>query len=194
MLTQLMSLFAAAQLLLAGLLTPEAQLQALFKTGVLLRLHVVAQDDTEEMQALKLRVRDAVQQCYNENCPEPSASMLENTQALLPLLAEAAGECARENGFPGEVRVELTTRCFEALPLSQNTVPAGEYPALMVYLGDAQGHNWWGLIDPEAATRFAAVSAGDEADPVVWDWSWRGFFRALLGRFFPEKEGVIHAP
>ena len=46
----------------------------------------------------------------------------------------------------------------------------------MIRLGDAQGRNWWGLIDPELALQCAEF---DEA--LLWDWSLHGFLRALLG-------------
>ncbi len=195
MFTQLLSLFTAVQMLLTGLFTPQGQLEFMFRTGMMLRLHVVAQDDTPEMQRIKLCVRDAVQSAYAANHPDENATMLQNTRALLPLLAQAAEEAALAEGFTGPVRVELTTRYFDALPLSQNTVPAGEYPALMVYLGDAQGHNWWGLIDPETATAFAQVPASVEAAdaPLTWDWSWQGFLAALLSPFHCAKEATSDA-
>ncbi len=180
MLNQFISLFTALQMLLSGALTPEAQLELLFRSGIMLRLHVVAQDDTAEMQRIKLCVRDAVRTCYAANCPDENATMLQNTRAILPLLHQAALESARAEGFEGAVETELETFYFDALPLAESTVPAGEYPALIIRLGEARGHNWWGLIDPEASLRMAGIPddiAPDES--IAWDWSWRGFWQAL---------------
>lgn len=184
MLSTILSLLTALQLTFTGVFTPQGQLQLMFRSGVMLRLHVVAQDDTPEMQQLKLHVRDAVQACYAANCPDPDATMLDNTRRLLPLLTQAARDCARSHGFTGEVRAELGTFTFPALQLAENAVPAGDYPALMIYLGDAKGHNWWGLIDPDTARWFARVPGADGKGG--WDWSWRGFLAALRSRTAKE--------
>ncbi len=192
MYTNFISLFTAFTMFLGGLLTPEGQLRVMFQSGTMLRLHVVAQDDTEEMQALKLLVRDAVQAAYAANCPDESATMLENTRILLPILEAAAQACAQENGFSGPVRAELGTFHFESLKLAQNSVPEGDYPALMIYMGDAKGHNWWGLIDPAVALSFARLPDAEESG-LRWDWSWRGFLRALLRRPLSAKEAMTDA-
>lgn len=192
MLNTIASLMMAVHLMLCGVTAPQALLTDCFRSGTLLRMHVVAQDDTAEMQQLKLTVRDAVRTCYTEHRRTEDASMLENVQALLPLLTQSARECALDNGFDGDVRVELSPRYFDASTLGEYTLPAGEYPALTVYLGDAQGHNWWGLVDPELPLRFARSDEGGTSQAAPegtpeWDWSWRGFLRALLGMTGSEK-------
>ena len=195
MFNTIVSLFTALQFMLTSAFTPQGQLQLMFRSGVMLRLHVVAQDDTEAMQQLKLQVRDAVRTCYAVNCPDPDATMLENTRILLPLLTQAAEDCARAHGFEGDVRVELGTFTFPELQLAENAVPAGDYPALMIFLGDAQGHNWWGLIDPDTARWFArtlSVSTGQQK--TSWDWSWRGFLSALWGRSPVEEASDAAKP
>ena len=192
MFNTLASLMMAVHLLFSGATLPRELLTEGFRSGALLRMHVVAQDDTADMQQLKLTVRDAVRACYVQHRPDENASMLENARTILPLLAQSARECARENGFDGEVRVELSPRYFGPSELEGYELPTGEYPALTVYLGDAQGHNWWGLVDPELTLRLArsggdgdGSSASGESAP-AWDWSWRSFLRALLN--LPEKE------
>ena len=144
------------------------------KTGILLRMHVVAQDDTPEMQQLKLSVRDAVQQTYAQG--QPTGAMLYEAAAMLPALRQAAQEAALQEGFTGAVTVTIQRASFDQRSLDGLTIPAGEYPALMICLGRAQGHNWWGLIDPKLALQCA--SAGDDAP--AWDWSFAAFWRCLL--------------
>ena len=50
---------------------------------------------------------------------------------------------------------------------------------------------WWGLIDPELALWFSRIPEEAE-EPILWDWSWRGFFSAL----FPQSlvKEADHAP
>lgn len=173
----------------SALSTPYSRTVFEMKTGMMLRMHVVAQDDTPAMQALKLSVRDAVRSTYQEHLPQPGGTMLENAQAMLPLLADAAVQTARQQGFPGKVLVTIETLSFPSYDLGDMILPAGEYPAFMIRLGDAKGQNWWGLIDPRLALWSAAVPQKKPAtETIVWDWSFRSFLAALLGRPLPETE------
>lgn len=166
-------------LLAATIAIPAAQPADLLRSGALLRLHVIAQDDTPEMQAVKYSVRDAVQACYVQSAPD-AGSMLLRARRCLPQLTEAARQAAREAGFCGSVSVTLELADFDERTLEGRTIPAGRYPALMVRLGDATGHNWWGLLDPEMTLDAAMVESTSE-DTLLWDWSLTGLLRALLG-------------
>ncbi len=188
MIRSLMSVLTAVQLMLSGLSGPQLTMTALFKTGEMLRFHVVAQDDTEEMQRVKMCVRDAVQRCYHENRARAEGTMQEKTAALLPELTRAAIDCARAEGFEGSVRVELGDFRFDERPLASISLPEGEYPALMVFLGEAQGHNWWGLMDPQAALMLASVPGGSQ-DGLTWDWSLEALIAALFGLYPAGEEG-----
>ena len=152
-----------------------ASAQATFgmKTGITLRMHVVAHDDTPRMQAIKLQVRDGVQAAYAQGA-SGRFPMLLHAARLMPELESAAVTAARAAGFSGNVDVDLTLASFDERTLDGLTIPAGLYPALVIRLGSAQGHNWWGLIDRQLALRCAAVG-GDESLPVEWDWSFEGF-------------------
>lgn len=175
MIRTLFSLLMAVQLLAHGHLPPETRTIFAMKTGVLLRMHVIAQDDTAEMQRIKQCVRQSVQDAYAA-APAEGQTMLERTRELLPTLTEAACAAARAEGFTGQVSVSVENCCFDQRTLDGLTFPAGEYPALMIRLGSAQGHNWWGLVDPELALSCAAWQQDWR-----WDWSLQGFLKALLG-------------
>lgn len=163
--------FVLSLMLAATLLSPQCRAVAGMKTGVLLRMHVIAQDDTAEMQRVKLCVRDAVQQAYGTGSTQP---MLARAQALLPQLTRAARDAAAREGFSGPVQVCIERRHFDRRTLDGVTFPAGEYPALMVRLGDARGKNWWGLVDPALALDCASLPGG------AWDWTLSGLWQALL--------------
>lgn len=176
----------AALLALMQLLTPALQ-QALpqrLRSGQWLRMHVIAHDDTQEMQRLKLLVRDAVQACYAAAAPKGD-SMLDNAAALLPHLSAAARQTAQDAGFHGSVCVTLQPQYFSARSLMGIPVPAGTYPALMIRLGDGQGQNWWGLLDPEASLSLALISRSEDGR-ILWDWSWEGLLAALFGLMAEE--------
>ena len=177
MIQLLAGLLAALQLLCACM--PDRTALAM-KSGVLLRMHVVAQDDTPAMQALKAPVRDAVRRVYaTHTSREDALPMLPRAAALLPELTTAAQTAAREAGYTGEVSVSLEWARFDQRTLDGLTIPAGWYPALMIRLGEARGHNWWGLIDPELALSAAAME-DDGSSCVLWDWTLEGLLAALF--------------
>lgn len=144
------------------------------KTGILLRMHVIAQDDTSEMQRIKLCVRDAVRDAYAAEAVRPAPMLTQATQ-LLPQLTQAAQCAARAEGFTGMVTVSIQQESFDERELDGLLIPAGSYPTLMIRLGDAKGHNWWGLIDPELALNCASWE-----ESLSWDWSLDALWRALL--------------
>ena len=179
----LAGVLAGLQLLLASM--PSRTALAM-KTGVLLRMHVIAQDNTPAMQALKAPVRDAVRQVYADHAPpEDTLPMLPRAATLLPELSSAAQAAAREAGYTGEVSVTLEWARFDQRTLDGLTIPAGWYPALMIRLGDARGQNWWGLLDPELALSAAAMDNGEGLP--LWDWTLEGFLAALF--HLPLKAG-----
>ena len=175
----------AGILALMQLLTPSLARQDLpgrLRSGQWLRFHVVAHDDTPEMQRLKLEVRDAVQACYA--AAPACGTMLQNAAALLPQLTEAARKAAQSAGFTGEVEVTLGEQSFGERTLMGVPIPAGTYPALMIHLGEARGHNWWGLLDPSTSLSMAVIGDAEDGE-VLWDWSWAGLLAALFGLQMP---------
>lgn len=118
--------------------------------GRVLRLHVLANSDTQEDQTLKLRVRDRIL--------EESAGMLdgvdgkeqaeERIRARLPELQRAAADEIAAQGYDYPVTVALERTYFPTREYEQTTLPAGTYEALRVCIGEAKGHNWWCVIFP----------------------------------------------
>ena len=56
--------------------------------------------------------------------------------------------CIRDRGYDYPVKVELTNMHFNTRVYETVTLPAGEYDALRVSIGEAQGHNWWCVMFP----------------------------------------------
>ena len=167
-------------------LAPGARVTFAMKTGILLRVHVVAHDDTPAMQQVKYAVHDAACAAYADHAAS-GKTMLDNARCCLPEIASAALSAARSAGFAGSVTVTLEQQTFDRRTLDGYDVPAGVYPALMIRLGDARGRNCWGLIDPSLALRCAAIA--QEGTGVTWDWSLAGLWEALSALWdFHRKE------
>lgn len=127
-----------------------------------IRLHVVANSDSAEDQAQKLQVRDAVLEKVaqiTETCSD-AASAKREIALHIDEIREAA---QKETAY--DVQVRLGTEQFETRYYDTFTLPAGEYPALRVNLGKAQGHNWWCVVFPSLCT--AATSDALERTAAV---------------------------
>ena len=114
------------------------------------RLHVLANSDSEEDQALKLRVRDRVLAetevlLESSSDREDAARRLE---AALPELERLASEEVAERGYDYPVSVRLEETAFPTKTYDGFTLPAGRYLALRVLIGAAEGQNWWCVVFP----------------------------------------------
>lgn len=141
-----------------------------------LRMHVIANSDTAEDQAVKLKVRDAVleagEDLFDGTLTAESAEQV--LQADIERLQSAAQTVLTENGFDYGVRVEIgkdyfNTRTYDG----EVTLPAGEYEAVRVILGEGKGQNWWCVMFPpmclpaaEADTEISDVLTQNEENVV----------------------------
>lgn len=116
----------------------------------LIRLHVVAQDDSDAAQALKLELRDVCLRCA-EVCIGDAADANEAYLRLCTHLDDFQRACerrARELGFAGEIRAETGIFHFPNRIYGKTLVPEGEYRALRIVIGSGEGHNWWCVLYP----------------------------------------------
>lgn len=138
------------------------------------RLHVLANSDGEEDQALKLLVRDRVLARATELLTR--AEDREDAEALLrrelPELEALAVRELRANGCGYPVTAELTDTEFPTREYDGFTLPAGRYLALRVVIGEGAGRNWWCVVFPPLCTAAsadvpaAALAAGLTEDQV----------------------------
>lgn len=138
------------------------------------RLHVLANSDGEEDQALKLLVRDRVlaraTELLTQAGDRTEAEAL--LRAELPELEALAVRELRANGCAYPVTAELTDTEFPTREYDGFTLPAGEYLALRVVIGEGAGRNWWCVVFPPLCTAAsadvpaAALAAGLTEDQV----------------------------
>ena len=118
--------------------------------GKLIRLHVLANSDSQADQAVKLRVRDAVLKAAEaqlEDCATVEAAE-EQLRELLPELEAMASSALAENGFDYPVQAALTWEDYPTREYDTFTLPAGRYLSLRVRLGEGAGQNWWCVVFP----------------------------------------------
>ena len=127
-----------------------------------LRLHVIAESDSEEDQALKLKVRDAVLGCVSKAVADCGGfeEAYSTVEGMLDEIRITAEECAERNGESRTVRVELGREEYPRRDYGNACLPAGVYQSLRVIIGEGKGKNWWCVLFPTVCMRFA--SAGQE--------------------------------
>lgn len=143
-----------AALLLAFGLTLTAGVWASASEGALadqvLRLHVVANSDSEEDQALKLLARDAVLELASRLLDGVSdrARAEEILSAHLDELAQAGAEALSAQGCADRVTAEIADQWFPTREYAAFSLPAGQYRALRITIGAGAGRNWWCVVFP----------------------------------------------
>ena len=122
------------------------------------RLHVVANSDSEEDQALKLRVRDAIL-ARTTALLEASDDRSEAEGLIRGQLLELEDIAVREitaAGYDYSVEARLAELDFPTREYESFTLPAGNYLALQVVIGEGEGKNWWCVEFPPLCTAAAA--------------------------------------
>ncbi|MBR5410191.1 MAG: stage II sporulation protein R [Clostridia bacterium] len=193
----LCAMILALSLLLAGTLDALARERNLQKR--ILRLHVVANSDSEEDQAVKLLVRDAVLEAGNELFGGDVTA--ENAEALLAAHVDdvnaAAEAVLRGNGMDYGVKTRLVTEYFPARAYGEYTLPAGRYEAIKIVLGEGAGQNWFCVMFPPlclpAATEKETDAYFDREEQKILrredGYEIRFRFAEALGRFWDWLTG-----
>ena len=129
-----------------------------------LRLHVLANSDSDEDQALKLRVRDRIVALCGERLADcvTLADAKTRLETLREELTAAAREVVLEAGFDYPVRVTLTREQYPKRTYDGLCFPSGEYLSLRVILGEGKGQNWWCVLFPPLCLGTATKSERED--------------------------------
>ncbi len=137
------------------------------------RLHVVANSNGAEDQAVKLLVRDAVLE-EAARWYQGAGSMEEASSRLcthLQSIAGAARQVLGEQGVGYSATAQMTEMYFPTRDYGDFRLPAGRYRTLRVTLGEGAGKNWWCVVFPSlclpAATQEEALLTLPEGERQV---------------------------
>ena len=172
---ELALLFGVLCILAAGSWLGEEQQEL---ADSVIRFHVIANSNSREDQALKLAVRDRVleqaQAVYPQNATLPQARAA--LEGALDQLAQAGRAVVEEQGYDYQVTARMEQCWFPTKEYDGFALPAGEYTALRVVIGEGQGQNWWCVAFPPLCLE-AASETVDEA--------------AAAGYFSPGQAALI---
>lgn len=126
-----------------------------------LRIHIRADSNDEDAQAVKYLVRDGIVAYLTPLVAEyeTKAAATAGIEKNLARIETAANEVLARNGFDYAARAEVRTEEFPTRVYGDYTLPAGTYTALIVELGSGKGDNWWCVVYPPLC--FAGSSQGN---------------------------------
>ena len=115
-----------------------------------LRLHIIANSDSDADQALKLAVRDRILKTSSqifEDCNSVD-SAITVAKSEIDKITATANDVIKQNGFSYTARADVDKSYFDTRVYDDFTLPAGNYNSLIVRLGEGKGKNWWCVVFP----------------------------------------------
>ena len=138
--------------------------------GSVLRLHILANSDSDYDQEMKLKVRDAILEsgilrgaADMEEAERIAESRLEDIETLAEITLE-------DYGCYLPVHASIEDHDFDEREYEDITMPSGNYRALRIEIGKAGGHNWWCVMYPPLCIPAACdVTEDKEAEKEFFD-------------------------
>lgn len=120
------------------------------KPQEVLRLHILANSDSEEDQTLKYDLRDYMLTEFSDvfgSCESFEQSVYAATERRAEI-EEKANKFVHSKGYDYNVKCEVAKTYFTTRKYENVTLPAGEYTAVRLLIGNAEGRNWWCVMFP----------------------------------------------
>lgn len=120
------------------------------KPQEVLRLHILANSDSKEDQTLKYDLRDYMLTEFSEvfgSCESFDKSVYVANERRAEI-EEKANEFVHSKGYDYNVKCEVAKTYFTTRKYENVTLPAGEYTAVRLLIGNAGGRNWWCVMFP----------------------------------------------
>lgn len=130
----------------------------------ILRFHVIANSDTKEDQALKLKIRDSIGSYLHQELKDVDS--LEECIAVVNDNLAQIEDCARtvmeQEGYDYPVKAMVARVDFPVKTYGMYTFPKGNYQALEVIIGEGKGKNWWCVMYPNLCFSNSVYEVIDE--------------------------------
>ena len=142
----------------------------------IVRLHIVANSDSAVDQKIKLAVRDAIIKESKKIFPDGIKKDIENKdkEALLHI----AEDTLEKKGVYYDVAIIADNFYFPTKEYENITLPAGNYDAIKVVLGEGKGKNWWCVMYPPLCFTESAIGVADDES--------EGILKASMSEFSYE--------
>ncbi len=164
-------------------------------TDNVLRFHIIANSNSNQDQEIKLAVRDFVSQELTDTEISPkTAEYVEKAENL-------ANEYLRENdvsytAVAKKERVYIPKKSYKNI-----TMPSGEYDAIRLSLGKAEGENWWcvaypalcfsenfdGELSDDGTKKLSESISGEALSVIEGEREYRLFIVDLVGKMLNKR-------
>ena len=114
------------------------------------RLHILANSDSDEDQQLKFSLRDELLKEYGTllSSPDTRAEAEALIRDKLPEIEDFSESFIKKCGYSYGVSASLVEEWYDTREYEDFTLPAGTYTSLKICIGDAEGKNWWCVMYP----------------------------------------------
>lgn len=162
--SRLLALFAAITILFACLVSYAENIGNDIADSVV-RLHIIANSDSEYDQAIKIAVRDRLMSEKDKifGSSQSAAEALRFAKQSADLIKQIAEDELMLRGCPMNVKVKIGTFAFPTKVYDGIMLPAGKYSAVRVEIGEAVGKNWWCVMYPPLCLTDGVLSASDSS-------------------------------
>ncbi len=160
-------------LLLAMVLSPIMAFgkEAATLQDQVLRLHIMANSDSDHDQQLKLAVRDALLNQYDllltaqslDQATDLAAQSIADIQRIANDTLAALG--SDQAATAQLVQMYFGTRVYQSDQYEDFTMPAGEYGTVQITIGSGSGQNWWCVMFPPMCVDVASKQV--ESEPIA---------------------------
>lgn len=160
----------------------QSSVSAYCNADSIFRLHIIANSNSAEDQAVKLKVRDAVLEYEAENLDAVSAAKTrEELMTHGAELLEIIEGVLRSNGFDYGAQMLVGTFPFPDREYNGVLYPAGDYDAFRVILGDGAGENWWCVMFPPLCILKSDNGKIDTDETIEFESVFVKLFKLLFG-------------
>lgn len=175
----IVAIFTLATFMLLCLVSCSSEQQKLASECV--RIHIRANSNEDCDQQVKLVVRDEITKYLTSklsSCQskEDAMSVLEKEQLNL---VEIANQTLYDNNFAYKASIALKEEYFPEREYDEYVFPEGKYDALIIYLGEGEGDNWWCVAFPP----LCFVPSASNGEKIVY----KSWVKELLDKMFDGK-------
>lgn len=127
-----------------------------------LRLHILANSDNSYDQDIKLKMKNYV--IENTSSLFTGKTAKENTEIARQnsnKIENLCNEFLLNEGVDYKATVTVLNEFFATRVYDDFTLPAGNYDAIRIELGEGNGHNWWCIVFPSVCLSACSTSMDD---------------------------------
>ena len=159
--------------------TTKTTLEALQSNCI--RIHIRANSNDAEDQAVKLKVRDAITTYLSSalECCKTKSQAMTTLETNKQKLVEIADLTLKQYNFTYKSRIRLSNEYFPDKTYDGYTFPAGNYDALVLELGSGTGDNWWCVAFPP----LCFVPSGKNGEKIVY----KSWIKEMLDKLFGKR-------